>query len=92
MSGPSAALRVHLGREPVGRLWLDEQRRFRFRYDKAWLERAHTQPLSLSLPLGETVFHDEQARPFFANLLPESELRRRLARRLRLLADGDELG
>jgi serine/threonine-protein kinase HipA len=73
----------------VGRLWLDERGRYKYQYDPAWLEGHNAIPLSLSLPLQEPAFEDDYARPFFANLLPEGELRRAVARKLGISEQND---
>ena len=75
-------LSVFLGRQRVGVLGLDTGGRFRFQYQPAWLERSEAIPLSLSLPLRKEPFENDLARPFFANILPEQEIRRKIARRL----------
>ena len=84
----SDVLIVYLRERRVGRLWL-EGGRFAFEYDEAWLASDASVPLSLRLPLQTDVFDDNRARPFFANLLPESELRRMVARRLGLSEKND---
>jgi serine/threonine-protein kinase HipA len=68
----------------AGCLWLDERRRFVFRYDDGWLKSTSVFPLSLSLPLRGEPYEDDAARPFFANLLPEGEIRALIARQFRL--------
>ena len=73
----------------VGRLWLDERRRFVFEYDAGWLGQKGAIPLSLSLPLRKEPYIDDSARPFFANLLPESEIRKMIARQLRISEEND---
>ncbi|RRQ22742.1 type II toxin-antitoxin system HipA family toxin [Thiohalobacter thiocyanaticus] len=83
------ALSVYLRTERVGRLWLDAGRRFIFQYDPDWLANPGAVPLSLQLPLQPEAFEDDRARPFFANLLPESDLRRTIARRLGLSEQND---
>lgn len=85
----SAALNVYLRGNKVGRLGLDAERRFVFAYDQDWLDNAAAVPLSLQLPLQAELFTDPKARPFFANLLPESDLRRALARKLGLSEQND---
>ena len=82
-------LNVYLRSDKVGRLSLDARRHFVFTYDQDWLANATAVPLSLHLPLQAEPFTDEQARPFFANLLPESDLRRALARKLGLSEQND---
>ena len=85
----SDALNVFFGEFLVGVLWLGEKRDFAFRYDPKWLTNDSAIPLSLSLPLRPEAFTDDLARPFFSNLLPESELRRIIARKLGLSEKND---
>ncbi|MDA8126750.1 MAG: type II toxin-antitoxin system HipA family toxin [Deltaproteobacteria bacterium] len=82
-------LDVYLQGEKIGRLWLDEKRRFVFQYDAAWIDRPGAVPLSLRLPLQAEPYPDDLARPFFSNLLPEQEIKRVIAQRLRISADND---
>jgi serine/threonine-protein kinase HipA len=56
--------------------------RLGFRYDGEYLARSGALPLSRLLPLREGAFDDQAARAFFANLLPEGEIRRQVARQL----------
>jgi len=79
MSEQKPALDVYLRNRLVGRLWLDERRRFVFQYEGEWFRDPHANPLSLSLPLKTEPYTDDSARPFFANLLPEGEIRRLIA-------------
>jgi serine/threonine-protein kinase HipA len=85
----SDRLNVYLGTDKVGRLWLDAGRRFIFQYDSDWLASEAAVPISLALPLQADAFSNDQARPFFANLLPESDLRRMIARKLGLSEQND---
>ena len=85
----SHSLDVYLHASRVGQLSLGEDRRMRFQYADGWLARGDAVPLSLALPLRTEAFDDAQSRPFFANLLPESELRRRIARKLGLSEQND---
>lgn len=85
----SQTLNVYLRTNKVGRLWLDAGRHFIFQYDENWLADTKAVPLSLGLPLQSAPFEDDQARPFFANLLPESDLRRMIARKLGLSEQND---
>jgi serine/threonine-protein kinase HipA len=82
-------LAVYFRDDPVGRLWVDERNRFVFQYDRGWLQKEGAIPLSLSLPLGEQPFEDDTARPFFANLLPEAEIRKIIVRRPRISEKND---
>jgi len=58
------------------------KREFLFQYDPSWLERKAGLPLSVRLPKRAEPFGDEEARPFFANLLPEARVRDLIAGRL----------
>jgi len=69
-------LEVYLHEKLVGYLWLDERQRFIFQYNLAWIDRPGSIALSLALPLQKEPYADDLARPFFANLLPEAEVRR----------------
>lgn len=80
MTEKPSGLDVHFRDQLAGRLWLDERRRFVFQYDTGWLKGSHIFPLSLSLPLRPEPYADDAARPFFANLLPEGEIRELIAR------------
>jgi serine/threonine-protein kinase HipA len=73
----------------VGRLWLDGGRHFLFQYDASWLKRADRLALSHSLPLQNDPFPPDQARPFFANLLPESQVRRLVTENLHISERND---
>lgn len=72
-------LDVYWGNALVGRLWVDEKRDFVFQYDSAWLEGDQRIPLSVRLPLQKDPFKDTQAWTFFANLLPEGDVRKSIA-------------
>ncbi len=82
-------LDVYLWDQKVGRLWLDEKRRFVFQYDAEWLGRKGAVPLSLRLPLQTETYPDDLARPFFSNLLPEAEIKRVIAQRLQISESND---
>jgi serine/threonine-protein kinase HipA len=75
-------LGVYLHERLVGYLWLDERQRFIFQYDLAWLDQPGGMALSLALPLRREPYEDDLSRPFFANLLPEAEIRRVITQRL----------
>jgi serine/threonine-protein kinase HipA len=80
------SLDVYLHQDLVGILERGEQARLRFRYSPEWVERGGER-LSLSLPLREGIFDDEECRPFFAGLLPEGEFLRSIARFFQVSAD-----
>ncbi|UQZ90578.1 toxin HipA [Deltaproteobacteria bacterium Smac51] len=81
-------LTVFLFNQKVGALQ-QEDGRLRFAYDPAWLNNPEGRPLSQSLPLRAEPFDDRSARPFFAGLLPEGDLRVRLAKILQVSRQND---
>lgn len=83
MSEKSSKLDVYFRDELSGSLWLDERRRFVFLYSPEWLKKAIF-PLSLSLPLRPELYPDDEARPFFVNLLPEGEIRTLIAKKFHI--------
>ncbi len=82
-------LDVYLYGRRVGQLQLDSSRRFVFQYDESWLASGNALPLSLALPPRREPYSDDEARPFFANLLPEADIRRAIARRLGISEKND---
>lgn len=62
--------------------------RLSFRYVRAWLEGRDTFAISQSLPLTSDRY-DEAGQRFFANLLPEGDVRTAVARRLGVSVDND---
>jgi len=66
-----------------------EDGRLRFSYDQAWLTAPEAAALSQSLPLRAESFDDRASRPFFAGLLPEGDLRDRLAKILHVSRQND---
>ncbi len=89
MNEHASALDVFFHGRLAGQLELDERRRFVFQYSSGWIESPHAVPLSLSLPLRRGSYCDDAARPFFANLLPEGEIRKLVARKLGLSEQND---
>lgn len=84
----SHLLAVYLFDHRVGCLALVEGR-LQFSYSADWLQQADTIPLSCSLPLQVEPFNDQQARPFFAGLLPEGKLRQLIARQFQVSKQND---
>lgn len=82
-------LDVYLSEQLVGQLYLDNAKRYVFKYAPDWVENHNAQPLSISLPVRSAPYDDEVARSFFANLLPEADLRINIARRLGLSEKND---
>jgi serine/threonine-protein kinase HipA len=56
----TGALVVRIADAAVGRLWLDERKRFCSQYDPLWVERSRI-PLSLSLPLRLAPYLDDES-------------------------------
>ena len=76
-------LRVYLNNRLVGHLNKEASGAIYFQYDQSWLDWDHALPISLSLPMRETVFRGEPVGAVFENLLPDSDaLRRRVAERV----------
>lgn len=73
----------------VGQITLDEKRRWVFKYDIHWLSSPNVFPISIQLPLQESAFDPDHAKPFFANLLPEGDVRRLIAEKLRVSESND---
>jgi len=74
--------------ECVGVLHADRNDRMEFRYDPGWLHNPAAFPVSLSLPLRLEPYGDV-AHSFFANLLPEADVRARLCERLKVTPGND---
>jgi len=85
----SQVLDVYLSTDRVGKLHLDDERRFVFEYHPDWVADHDSQPLSLSLPVSAEPYRDALAQPFFANLLPEAEIRHLIAKSLGLSEQND---
>ena len=63
--------------------------RLRFAYAPDWLALPQAMALSQSLPLQAQPFDDHQARPFFAGLLPEGQMRRLIAQQFQVSGQND---
>lgn len=85
----TGCLNVFLNTDKVGDLHVSQGGRLIFKYAASWLQNDSAVPLSLSLPLQENEFEDDLSRPFFSNLLPESEIRSLIARKLGLSEKND---
>lgn len=65
----------------VGEITLTDAAKIRFRYSRDWLASAASFPISISLPLeGET--SESASHHFFANLLPEANVRQQICKSL----------
>jgi len=63
----------------VGCLESTPDRGIVFRYDRSYLDVQGARALSHSLPLREAAYSQAAAMPFFSGLLPDGDLRRRIA-------------
>lgn len=72
----------------VGHLWLDEKKKFCFQYEKSWANISKI-PLSLSIPIRDEPYLDDEPHAFFANLLPEQKIREVVARNLGISFQND---
>jgi len=81
-------LDVWLFADRVGTLALVDGR-LNFRYVSDWLSRPNAVAVSRSLPLQTGVFDDHKARPFFAGLLPEGQMRRLIAQQFQISGQND---
>lgn len=76
------ALDVYLLADHIGLLCQGEGGAKSFTYDPKWLAHPEARPLSISLPLREEPFGDRATRAVFGGMLPDGELRTRLAKHL----------
>lgn len=80
---PVAEVNVWWGENRVGVLSA-HQGRLGFEYLATWIESSKARSLSQSLPLRVEPFGEREARPFFAGLLPEGQVRRLIAQQLQV--------
>lgn len=81
-------LEVWLFADRVGTLALVDGR-LNFCYAPDWLSQPGAVALSTSLPLQAEPFDDRKARPFFAGLLPEGQMRRLIALQFQVSGQND---
>jgi len=84
----SRILEVWLLGQHVGQL-VQVDGRLNFRYSPQWLQSASARPLSHHLPLQAEAFDDKATRTFFAGLLPDGDMRRRIAQNLHVSRQND---
>jgi len=75
-------LRVLLNNKHVGQLSKHPGGAISFQYSPSWLEGDEQIPVSLSLPLREDIYRGEPVIAVFDNLLPDGNLRVRVAERV----------
>ena len=79
---------VHHERRLIGELSQGEATPLQFRYDPSWLSSVGAFPISLSLPL-DGRFAVATGHRFFANLLPEGDVRQRIGEALGISQGND---
>lgn len=84
----TSSLEVWLLNQHAGTLWLNAGE-LTYQYSAEWLEQPQAIALSQSLPLQAEPFGDQACRPFFAGLLPEGQLRQRIAQHCQLSRSND---
>jgi serine/threonine-protein kinase HipA len=84
----SEPLYVHYDQQLVGLLAQTAARTMQFAYDDAWLRSASGFPISRSLPLDGS-FTDSASQHFFANLLPEGNVREQICKSLKISPNND---
>ena len=87
-SESTTGLEVWLLSQCAGTLWLKDGE-LQFQYSALWLEQPQAIALSQSLPLQAEPFGDRACRPFFAGLLPEGQLRQRIAQQCQISRSND---
>ncbi len=81
-------LHVFFRQELVGSI-NHERGKIGFAYDSSWRESESAFPISVALPLHGEGFKQETAACFFANLLPEANVRRRICKKLGISEGND---
>jgi len=79
-----STLNVYWEHELVGRLTKRGGNDMFFQYSEPYLASKYPRPISLSLPLQTEAFDGSISKSWFANLLPEGEIRGQVARKLRV--------
>lgn len=87
-SESATGLEVWLLNQRAGTLWLKDGE-LQFQYSALWLEQPQAIALSQSLLLQAEPFGDRACRPFFAGLLPEGQLRQRIAQQCQISRSND---
>ncbi len=77
-----STLNVFWDNELIGRLDKTGGQGMVFQYSEPYLESEQPRPISLSLPLQAEAFGTAVSKSWFANLLPEGEIRGHVARKL----------
>jgi HipA-like protein len=86
----SDQLSVFYDGRTVGTLTLLESQQMQFEYSSEWSSEKSSFPISISLPL-DASFDPTTSHRFFANLLPEANVRLQICRMLGISPDNSEL-
>jgi len=82
-------LDIYLHQQLVGRLTQSSNQQLSFQYDEQYMNSIEAIPLSLSLPLQSQPFSDTPSKSFFSNLLPEGDVRKKIADILKVSVQND---
>ncbi len=85
MSDP---LFVHFEQHTIGKLSQNDSGRIQFHYHPDWIDAAGAFPISLSLPFDGS-FTASDCHHYFANLLPEGNVRQQICKSLGISPDND---
>jgi serine/threonine-protein kinase HipA len=77
----NSKLNLYCNETLIGSLWEDSQHRIEFAYASIWLKSIKKYSISHSMPLREEAYSRE-AQNYFANLLPEGDIRIAVAAKL----------
>jgi serine/threonine-protein kinase HipA len=89
MTSTSKSLYISYQFVLVGTLIINEHQQYQFQYDKDWLNSTKAFALSCSLPLQLAPFSPRYSYAFFSNLIPEGNLRQKIANELGISEDND---
>lgn len=87
-TGPSDRLDVRYGQQVVGQITVGSQGLMEFAYDPEWLVAPNAFPISASLPW-DVPFPAAAGHHFFANLLPEADVRQQICAALGISVGND---
>ena len=82
-------LNVSLNFEPVGQLIQNDEGQMLFAYLDEWLANPKAIAISHSLPLRSEAYTQKECRGFFAGVLPEQQIRERVAKNLGISTEND---
>ena len=89
MNSKTKTLFVFYGAVRVGMLSIEANHQYQFAYDTQWLGSGAAFALSCSLPLQESPLPHDVSYAFFSNLIPEGDLRDKLAMQLGISEKND---